>query len=76
MNKYLFGVSSRKPKKAELKTLQIIASKNDCEFIAADLPDGFKMWFNTDDYGSASNRATSRAVYEDINLAGLDKYFK
>jgi len=68
---YMFGVSTRRPSRRAARKMQLIAQRHDADLIEADMPDGYRRWYQTRDYGWGSNQATERAVRADLEGAGL-----
>lgn len=71
MSEYHFGVGHGKVSKAQAQQLNRIARKYDANFVAADMPEGPRYWFTTDNYGAPFDGATARAVLADAEAAGL-----
>jgi hypothetical protein len=69
---HLFGAGSGKVSEALAKRVDKIARKHDAAFYATKMPEGWRYWFVTRNWGEASNRATASAVQDDLRAAGIE----
>lgn len=71
MNEFLFGSGNGQLLAAAATKIDAVARKHDAVFNHVRLPEGWRFWFATRNYGDPSNTATAKAVYADLKAAGL-----
>lgn len=72
MSEHMFGVSRKKPSRADAKRMDRIARKHDCALIEVTLPGtGYQRWFVGPNRGSPFDQQMADAVYADLDAAGL-----
>lgn len=71
MNEFLFGSGNGRLLEDAATRIDRIARKHDAAFNHVHMPDGWRFWFATRDYGHPFNTATAQAVYADLKAAGL-----
>ena len=72
MDEYHFGVGRGRVSTAIAGRVEKIARKHDATFTSVTLPgDGPRYWFSTRNYGAPHNGATAKAVFDDLDAAGL-----
>ena len=68
-NPYFFGVSAPYAKRlstAEVTRRREIAKRHGCEFVATDMPDGYRYWFAKQNEGAPFDGDTARRVMAEV----------
>lgn len=69
MSEYMFGVGSAAVGDKLGRKINRIARKHGAEFVWCRLPEGWRYWFATRNYGAPFDEATRDAVYADLDAA-------
>lgn len=71
MGSFLFGSGSGKVSMSRARKADRIAQRHGARCIVADLPEGARYWFTAPNMGDPFDKATAKAVLEDLEAAGL-----
>lgn len=69
----MFGFSASKPLRKHARVERRVAKLHDARFIEADMPEGYRRWFATRNWGHPHDQATAYRVYRDLAAAGVPR---
>jgi hypothetical protein len=73
MSEFMFGVGKGLVSQRDGKRIDAVARKHECTFVWATIPgNGAQHWFAGPNRGNPFDGAMAKAVYADLDAAGID----